>query len=170
LLVNVETPATVSAPPRVVSPVPTVNVFAPVILVAPFRVTAPVPVVNVPDPVWVMLLLNVDAPSTANVPLIVLFPFIETRPTPFNGVSEIFPVVLPPIVSVLFAVVWIDRGEPASVRFPETVAVPPTDNNPEVTVRFLPDATVVSPLRDIIPVPVVNVPLPEIAKLPADCE
>ena len=41
---------------------------------------------------------------------------------------------------------------------------------PDVMVKFLPEAMVVSPFNDMAPVPVPNVPAPEILKLPEDCE
>ncbi len=76
---------------------------------------------------------------------------IEKSPEPLRGESAIFPVVSPPIVSVLFAVVWIARAPPAKVRLPEIEAVP-------VVVKLvkLPVDGVVNPIAvPLIPVAVV---------------
>ena len=117
-------PATSSAPPNVVSPVPTVKVLTPVIVVGPFSAIFPVPVVNPPDPVCVMFPKNAESPVTLSVPVLFVFPFKVKSPVPLVGEISMFPVVSPPIVKVLFAVVCIDLGAPARVRLPETEAFP----------------------------------------------
>ena len=53
---------------------------------------------------------------------------------------------------------------PAKVLLPDPVWV----MSPDVKVRFLPDAMVVSPFIDTAPVPVESVPVPDIVKLPED--
>lgn len=98
-----------------------------------------------------MLSLNVETPKTFKIPLRYEFPLTVRFPAPASGERTIFPVVPPPIVSVLFSVVWIDLGAPASVRSPENEAVP-------VVVRFvkLPVDGVVAPIAVLlIPVAVV---------------
>ena len=71
-------------------------------------------------------------------------------PRPPRGERRILPVVFPPIVNVLFSVVWIALGAPARVKSPENDAVP-------VVVKFvkLPVDGVVAPIAvPFIPVEV----------------
>lgn len=100
--------------------------------------------------------LNVETPKTFSVPLNAEFPLTVKSPAPDNGEIIIFPVVLPPIVRVLFSVVWIDLGAPASVRSPEKEAVP-------VVVRF-----VKLPVEGVVlPIAVLLIPVAVTLKLPA---
>ncbi len=96
---------TVSAPPRAVRPVPTVNVFAPVTEVAPLRLTRFVPVEKDVKPACAMSPVNPELPYTLSAAETVAEPLTDNSPKPFKGETAILPVVSPPIVRVLFAVV-----------------------------------------------------------------
>ena len=122
---------------------------------------------------------KVSDPSLISSALVGAFVPIPTNPFPPLGARIISPVVFPPIVKVLFAVVWMERGAPASVKLPENDAF-------EVVVRFvkLPVDGVVTPIAvPLIPVEVVlklfdvivksfepvsidDAPRPESARLP----
>ena len=60
-------------------------------------------------------------------------------PDPFNGERKIFPVVFPPIVNVLFCVVWISPVPFLKESDPDTDAVPRTSKNAVGT--FVPTPT-----------------------------
>ena len=93
-----------------------------------------------PPPMWLLMLMAVSRVELALV-----------KVEPVATVSPPLAVARP--VKVLV---------PVTARVPPNVVAPvPTVRVPvPVTLRFLPLATVVSPFRDTLPVPVENVPVP----------
>ena len=86
-------------------------------------------------------------------------PVVETVPAP-----ELLVKFKETNLSVLVEVVRVSEIFPEErVRFPAVIV-----SFPLVSVRFFPEAMVVSPFKEMAPVPVPNVPAPEIAKLPED--
>ncbi len=85
-------PVTLSVPPSVVAPVPTVKVFAPDTAVAPFNVTEPVPVEKVVAPDCVKLPFATIAPPKVAVPVVTVNAF-EAVSNPAEVIAPV-PVVL----------------------------------------------------------------------------
>ena len=122
-----------------------VNALAPVLIDEAERPES----VRLPD---VAVRLSAPDVSVKPPPLVIISsPLIVTDPDPLRGESTIFPVVFPPSVRVLFAVVWIDRGAPDKVRFPAIDAF-----DVVVSAVNAPVDGVVAPIADeLIPVAVV---------------
>ena len=163
-------PATPRIPPSVVEPVPTLKVFEPVTEVAPFKETLPVPVENVPVPVWVIepklwliSLAKVETPATARVPAAEVFPFKLTLPEPVVKLPVPDCEKLPKVCEMLLprVVVPVTARVELRVVAPVTPNVPPRLVLPELTVKFLEPVIVVSPFKETLPVPVLNVPVPD---------
>jgi hypothetical protein len=102
--------------------------------------------------------------------LLVLVAFERVRLTPLVVMDDADVLALvrsrEASESLLVEVEYVSANFPDdNVRFPDVIV-----SLPDCMVRSLPVVTVVAPFNDILPVPVENVPLPEIAKLPDDCE
>ena len=118
-----------------------------------------------------MLLATADTVGRL-IPLIVLVPLVPVpvRDT-FIPLVTAVPAVEELVRAIFVAESLLVEVEYVSVVFPLVNIKLPLVNValPAVKVRFFPVAIVVSPLSAIAPVPVPNVPVPEIAKLPLLC-
>ena len=141
-MLNVPVPVKVEAP---VTPKVELRVVAPVTPRIPPKEVAPVPTVKVLEPVTLV------APFRLILPVAV-----EKLPVP---VCEKLPKVWEMLL-LKVATPVTPRVE-FKVVAPVTPNVPPRLVLPELTVKFLEPVIVVSPFKETLPVPVLNVPVPD---------